>query len=129
MHNDTVILVPVFKLEAVLFRSVYESKFVRRRTIVCTLFLINDDGVTSGQEKNGLHQGFMIGSTCVQKVLHDCWVVEVNVLFLSVLRFVSCSIGNGASRELFKFHDIAGKCASLVAENILDLAKLFVEVT
>jgi uncharacterized protein YqhQ len=30
MHNDTVVLVPVFEFEAELFGSVYESKFVRR---------------------------------------------------------------------------------------------------
>jgi hypothetical protein len=71
----------------------------------------------------------MIGSTCVQKVLHDCWVMEVYILFLSVLRLLSCSICYGASRELFELHDVAGESAGFVAENILDLSKLFVEVT
>jgi hypothetical protein len=73
-------------------------------------------------------------------MLVEVVVIEVDVRDLSILRVhiethgyavigVAIPIREFACRELLELHDILGERASLVGEDVVDLAELLVEVT
>ena len=95
--------------------------------------MINDNRVANGEEDQHPHQLvmlFLISYSMLAEYLEQRRINKIHVCFLlALIGAVIGAVGVKACRKFPEFHDIAGQCARLVREDILDLSELLVEVT